>query len=114
MLQKKLFKKNGISILEGHVAYSPEEAMEIASEMGGSVALKSQVLIGGRGKAGGIKFADDPGEAFEIAGNLLDMEIKGEKVKHLLVEKKAEIKEEFFLTVSIDRSSKKNLLLWLV
>ncbi|MEA4956198.1 Succinate--CoA ligase [GDP-forming] subunit beta [bioreactor metagenome] len=108
---KKLFKKNGISILEGHVAYSPEEAMEITSEMGGPVALKSQVLVGGRGKAGGIKFADDPGEAFEIAGNLLDLEIKGEKVKHLLVEKKANIKKEFFLSVSIDRSSKKPIIM---
>lgn len=108
---KKLFKKNGINILEGHVAYSPEETMEIATEIGSSVALKSQVLVGGRGKAGGIKFADDPGEAFEIAGNLLDMEIKGEKVKHLLIEKKADIKEEFFLTVSIDRSSKKPIIM---
>jgi len=108
---KKLFKKNGINILEGHVAYSPEEAMEIATEMHTPVALKSQVLIGGRGKAGGIKFADNPGEAFEIAGTLLDMEIKGEKVKHLLIEKKANIKEEFFISVSIDRSSKKPVII---
>ncbi|MBZ9571172.1 ADP-forming succinate--CoA ligase subunit beta [Methanobrevibacter sp. TMH8] len=108
---KRLFKKNGIAILEGHVAYSPEEAMEIATEMGSPVALKSQVLVGGRGKAGGIKFADDPGEAIEIANELLDMEIKGEKVKHLLIEKKANIKEEFFLSVSIDRSSKKPIIM---
>ncbi|MCL2687226.1 MAG: ADP-forming succinate--CoA ligase subunit beta [Methanobrevibacter sp.] len=108
---KKLFKKNGINILEGHVAYSPEEAMEIASEMNASVAVKSQVLIGGRGKAGGIKFADSPGEAFEIAENLLNMEIKGEKVKHLLIEEKANIKEEFFLSVSIDRNSKQPIII---
>ncbi|KZX14959.1 succinyl-CoA ligase [ADP-forming] subunit beta [Methanobrevibacter cuticularis] len=108
---KKIFKKYGINILEGHVAYSPEEAVEIATEMGVPVALKSQVLTGGRGKAGGIKFADNPGEAFEIAGNLLDLEIKGEKVKHLLVEKKANIKEEYFLTVSIDRSNKKPIIM---
>lgn len=108
---KKLFKKNGINILEGHVAYSPEEAMEIATDMGCPVALKSQVLVGGRGKAGGIKFADDPGEAFEIAGTLLDMDIKGEKVKHLLIEEKANIQEEFFLTVSIDRSFKKPIIM---
>ncbi|RBQ23877.1 hypothetical protein ALNOE001_06350 [Candidatus Methanobinarius endosymbioticus] len=108
---KKLFKRNGISILEGHVAYSPEEAMEIATDMGCPVALKSQVLVGGRGKGGGIKFADDPDEAFEVAGKLLDMEIKGEKVKHILIEEKANIQEEFFLTVSIDRSSKKPIIM---
>lgn len=108
---KKIFKKSGINILEGHVAYSPEEAMEIATEMGVPVAIKAQVLTGGRGKAGGIKFADNPGEAFERAKELLDLEIKGEKVKHLLIEKKADIKKEFFLTVSIDRTAKKPIIM---
>ncbi|MDL2246947.1 ADP-forming succinate--CoA ligase subunit beta [Methanobrevibacter sp. OttesenSCG-928-K11] len=108
---KKIFKKEGIAILEGHVAYSPSEAMEITSEMDEPVVLKSQVLIGGRGKAGGIKFADDPGEAFSIAEELLDMDIKGEKVKHLLVEKKANILQEFFVSVSIDRNEKKPVII---
>ncbi|MCL2115942.1 MAG: ADP-forming succinate--CoA ligase subunit beta [Methanobrevibacter sp.] len=108
---KKIFKKSGISILEGHIAYSPEEAMEIATDMGTPVVVKAQVLVGGRGKAGGIKFADDPGEAFEIATELLNMEIKGEKVKHLLIEKKADVKKEFYLGVSIDRSSKKPVII---
>lgn len=108
---KKIFKKSGINILEGHLAYSPEEAMEIATDMGTPVAIKAQVLVGGRGKAGGIKFADDPGESFEIANELLDMEIKGEKVKHLLVEKKVDIKKEFYLGVSIDRSAKKPIII---
>jgi succinyl-CoA synthetase beta subunit len=108
---KKIFKKAGIRILEGHVAYTPEEVMEIVTEMGTSVALKAQVLVGGRGKAGGIKFADDPGEAFEIAQNLLEKEIKGEKIKHLLVEEKAKINKEFFLSVSIDRTSKKPIIM---
>jgi len=108
---KKLFNKKGIAILEGHLAYSPEEAMEIASELDSSVAIKSQVLVGGRGKAGGIKFADDPGEAFEIASNLLNMEIKGEKVKHLLVEQKADIKEEYYLSVAIDRTNKRPVIM---
>ena len=67
---------------------------------------KSQVLVGGRGKAGGIKFADNPGEAFEIANELLKLEIKGEEVKHLLIEEKANIKKEFFLSVSNDRANK--------
>lgn len=104
---KKIFKKSGITILEGHVAHSPEEAMEIATDMGTPVAVKSQVLVGGRGKAGGIKFADNPGEVFEIANELIGMDIKGEIVKHLLIEKKAAINEEFYLSVSIDRSAKK-------
>lgn len=84
---KKLFAKEGIPILEGYVAYSPEQAMEFASDMRSAVAIKSQVLVGGRGKAGGIKFADNPGEAYSIASNLLGMDIKGETVKHLLIEK---------------------------
>ena len=79
---KKVFESEGIKILEGHVVYSPEEAMEVATEFGRPIVLKSQVLVGGRGKAGGIKFADNPGEAFEIANELLKLEIKGEKVKH--------------------------------
>ena len=60
---KKIFNKEGIKILEGHVAYSPEEAVAVCSEMGVPVVLKAQVLTGGRGKAGGVKFADNPGEA---------------------------------------------------
>lgn len=103
---KKVFESEGIKILEGHVVYSPEEAMEVATEFGRPVILKSQVLVGGRGKAGGIKFADNPGEAFQIANELLKLEIKGEKVKHLLIEEKADIKKEFFLSVSNDRANK--------
>lgn len=108
---KKIFKREGIQILDGHVAYSPEDAVEIATEFDEPVALKSQVLVGGRGKAGGIKFADNPGEAFEVARNLLGMEIKGEKVRHLLIEKKANIEKEFFLSVSTDRSTKKPIIM---
>ena len=103
---KKVFESEGIKILEGHVVYSPEEAMEVATEFGRPVVLKSQVLVGGRGKAGGIKFADNPGEAFEIANELLKLEIKGEKVKHLIIEEKANIQREFFLSVSNDRANR--------
>ena len=103
---KKVFESEGIKILEGHVVYSPEEAMEVATEFSRPVVLKSQVLVGGRGKAGGIKFADNPGEAFEIANDLLKLEIKGEKVKHLLIEEKANIQREFFLSVSNDRANR--------
>lgn len=90
---KKVFESEGIKILEGHVVYSAEEAMEVTTEFDKPVVLKSQVLVGGRGKAGGIKFADNPGEAFDVAKELLTLEIKGEKVKHLLIEEKADIKK---------------------
>ena len=108
---KKIFKENGIKILPGHVVYSPEEAMEVATQMDCPIALKSQVLTGGRGKAGGIQFADNPGEAHLQAKKLLNMTIKGEEVKHLLIEEKIKIKQEFFVTVSIDRSSKKPIIM---
>ena len=90
-IAKQVFNQEGINILEGHVAYSPEEAMEISSEMGVPVAIKVQVLIGGRGKVGGVKFAKNPGEAFKVADDVLKLEIKGEKVKHILIEERADI-----------------------
>ncbi|MCR5027418.1 MAG: ADP-forming succinate--CoA ligase subunit beta [Methanobrevibacter sp.] len=108
---KSIFQKEGITILEGHVAYSPEEAVAICSEMNIPVVVKAQVLTGGRGKAGGVKFADNPGEALKVADEILGMEIKGEKVKHLLIEEKADILNEYFLSISIDRSEKRPLIM---
>ena len=108
---KQIFQKEGIKILEGHVAYSPEEAVAICSEMGVPVVVKAQVLTGGRGKAGGVKFADHPGEALKVADEILGMEIKGEKVKHLLIEEKADILNEYFLSISIDRGEKRPLIM---
>lgn len=108
---KRIFRKEGIKTLRGIVVYSPDEAMQASSEIGRPIVLKSQVLTGGRGKAGGIKFADNPGEAHEVAEELLDFEIKGEKVKHLLIEEKADIKREFFVSVSNDRVNKKPIIM---
>ncbi|WP_405274981.1 ADP-forming succinate--CoA ligase subunit beta [Methanobrevibacter sp.] len=108
---KTIFNNEGIPILEGHVANYPEEAMAISSEMGVPVVVKAQVLTGGRGKAGGVKFADNPGEALKVAEEILGMEIKGEKVKHLLIEEKAEILNEFFVTVSVDRGARRPVIL---
>ena len=108
---KKVFKNEGIPILEGHVAYSPEEAMSICSEMNVPVVIKAQVLTGGRGKAGGVKFADDPGESLNVADKILGMDIKGETVKHLLIEEKADIINEFFISVSIDRGARKPVIM---
>ena len=85
--------------------------MAVASEMGFPVVVKAQVLTGGRGKAGGIKFANNPGEALKVANEILGMEIKGEKVNHLLIEEKAEILNEFFVTVSVDRGARRPVIL---
>ncbi|MBS7258552.1 MULTISPECIES: ADP-forming succinate--CoA ligase subunit beta [Methanobrevibacter] len=110
-IAKQIFRDGGIPILEGHVAYSPEEAMSISSDMGFPVVIKAQVLTGGRGKAGGVKFAKNPGEAFKIANEILGMEIKGETVKHLLIEEKADILHEFFVTVSVDRGARRPVII---
>ena len=110
-MAKQVFSSEGIPILDGHVAYSPEEAMSISSEMGVPVVIKAQVLTGGRGKAGGVKFADHPGDALKVADEILGMEIKGEKVKHLLIEEKADILNEFFISVSIDRGARKPVIM---
>lgn len=108
---KKIFKTEGLRVLDSEVAYSPEEAMQITTELGGPVAVKSQVLTGGRGKLGGIRFANTPGEALNVAKELLGFEIKGEKVNHLLIEKKAEIQKEFFISMTVDRSAKQPIIM---
>lgn len=101
---KQLFNRYGISVPEFYVATSPEQAMDAAKKLGEKVVLKAQVLVAGRGKAGGIKFADAPEEAYEVARKLLGMEIKGERVNSLLVTKAVDIEKELYLSVVLDRS----------
>lgn len=101
---KQLFSSYGIPVPEFGLAKTPEEAREIASRLGGKVVLKAQVLVAGRGKAGGIKFAESPQEAYEVAKGLLGMEIKGEKVNSLLVSKAVDIQRELYLSIVVDRS----------
>ncbi|MDX1615212.1 MAG: ADP-forming succinate--CoA ligase subunit beta [Candidatus Promineifilaceae bacterium] len=101
---KRLFAKHGVPIPRGKVTSSPEEAREIARELGGSVVVKSQVLTGGRGKAGGVKLARDPDEAERLANEILGMNIKGFEVKKVLIDEAAEIQNEIYLAVLIDRS----------
>lgn len=108
---KKIFQKENIAILEGYAASSPEEVKDVAKKINKPVAIKSQVLVGGRGKAGGIKFGDTPLEAFEVSKDLFGMDIKGETVELLLVEEKADILNEFFITVSVDRNNKKPIIM---
>jgi succinyl-CoA synthetase beta subunit len=85
---KDLLNRMGIPIPKGKLATSPREAREVAEEIGRPVVLKAQVLSGGRGKAGGIKFAATPEEVEKVAQELLNMEIRGIPVQKILVEER--------------------------
>ena len=90
---KDLFKKFKIPVMESRLASSPEEVYQAVSELNVPVVLKSQVLTGGRGKAGGIKFADGANEARTKASELFGLKIKGYPVEKVLIEPKLEIKQ---------------------
>ncbi len=91
---KALFAKHNTPLLKGRVAKTAAEAKTIAAEIGGRVVLKSQVLTGGRMKAGGVKFADEPEAAAEHAAAILKLEINGQKARGVLVEQCAPVKKE--------------------
>jgi succinyl-CoA synthetase beta subunit len=103
---KKLFDKYGIPIPRGGVANTASEAKQIAEELGERVVIKSQVLVGGRGKAGGIRLANDPNEAKQLATKILGMEIKGLPVRKILVDEAVSIDREIYLGIINDRSSR--------
>lgn len=104
---KRVFARFGIPIPKGDVATTPAEARDIAKTLGGPVVIKSQVLVGGRGKAGGIKLATTPDEAEARAGAILGMNIKGLTVNKVLVDEAADIKDEIYLGLVIDRSQRR-------
>ena len=104
---KRVFAQYGVPIPHGEVASSPAEARAIAEKIGKPVVIKSQVLVGGRGKAGGIKLALTPDEAEEVAGHILGMDIKGLTVKKVLVDEAADIRSEIYLGAVLDRSARK-------
>lgn len=101
---KNLFKQSKIPVPRGNVATSPEDARRVAGQIGLPVTIKAQVLIGGRGRAGGIKFSEDLGEVEELTRKVLGMEIEGYEADSVLVEEKLEVKEELYLGVTIDGS----------
>ncbi len=103
---KQIFKKYGIPIAKGELAKNPDEVKEIAQKLGGKVVLKSQVLVGGRGKAGGIKKADSVEEAFELAKSMFGMELKGHRVEKIYVEEQLDIAREMYVGFTLDRASK--------
>ncbi|RLC63089.1 MAG: ADP-forming succinate--CoA ligase subunit beta [Chloroflexota bacterium] len=102
---KRLFAAHGVPIPRGDVATTPEEARRIAEELGTPVVVKSQVLVGGRGKAGGIRLAHTPAEAERVAGEILGMEIKGLPVRKVLLDEAADIRQEIYLGVVVDRAA---------
>jgi succinyl-CoA synthetase beta subunit len=106
---KELFRRFGIAVSEGRLATSPEEARAAASELGGPVVVKAQVLTGGRGKAGGIKLAEDPADAHAKAREILGLDIRGHVVRKLWIEKASDIAKEYYLSVTFDRGEKKPL-----
>jgi len=101
---KDIFQKHGLAIPKGQVVESAEEARRFASQIGGPVVIKPQVLTKKRGKAGAIRFGSDPDQAFRESQLLLGMALKDEKVSKLLVEEKVEIDKEFYVGMTIDYS----------
>ena len=108
---KEYFKKYRIPTPEGRMVTSADAAREYTVELGKPVVIKVQLPVGGRGKAGGVKFADTPDEAAEAAKQLLGMTIKELEVKKLYVEEKVGIVNEIYLGVTIDRNNKKHVIL---
>jgi succinyl-CoA synthetase beta subunit len=103
---KQLFSKHGVPVPEGRPARTVEEAVQAAEELGYPVVVKAQVLIGGRGKAGGIKLAENREEAEQHAGAILGMDIRGFTVHELYIEKASDIAEEYYAAIVFDRSAK--------
>jgi succinyl-CoA synthetase beta subunit len=103
---KQLFAKHNVPSTPGQVTDTPEGAREIATEIGKPVMVKAQVKTGGRGKAGGVKYAATPDEAFGHAQNILGLDIKGHVVKKLLVSEASDIAEEYYVSFLLDRANR--------
>ncbi|NUR76686.1 MAG: ADP-forming succinate--CoA ligase subunit beta [Thermoleophilia bacterium] len=109
---KQLFKQFGIPVSEGRLATTPEQARTAAEELGGPVVVKAQVLTGGRGKAGGVKLADDPGDAEQKAQDIIGLDIRGHVVGKLWIETASDIAKEYYLSVTFDRGAKQPLFMF--
>jgi succinyl-CoA synthetase beta subunit len=106
---KQLFSKHGVPVPDGRPAKTVDEALAAADELGYPVVVKAQVLVGGRGKAGGVKLASDRGEVEQHATAILGMDIKGHTVHELYIEAASEIDEEYYAAFVFDRSAKKTM-----
>lgn len=108
---KEIFSKYGIKIPKGVVISSKEEVGAAIERVGLPAVLKAQILVGGRGKAGGIRVVRSPEEAYRVAGEMLSSEIRGVRVRRLLVEEAVKISRELYLSITIDRSVRKYVVL---
>ncbi len=106
---RDLFEAHGVPVLAGIVAQTPEEAKAAAEKIGGVVVVKAQVKVGGRGKAGGVKVAKTPDEAYEHASAILGMDIKGHTVHKVMIAQGADIAEEYYFSVLLDRANRNYL-----
>ena len=106
---KELFAKHNVPTTPGRVTESAEDARAIAAEIGRPVMVKAQVKTGGRGKAGGVKYAATPEDAFTHATNILGLDIKGHIVRKLLVSEASDIAEEYYLSFLLDRANRRYL-----
>src|SRR5262249_44373732 len=109
---KELFRRFEIPVSDGRLATSAAEARTAAEELGGRVVVKAQVLTGGRGKAGGVKLAEDPDDAERKASEILGLDIRGHVVSKVWVERASEIDQEHYLSVTLDRGEKKPLFMY--
>lgn len=108
---KELFARHGVNVSAGKVAYTPEEAEIAARELGGQTVVKAQVHAGGRGKAGGVKLANDPADAKTKADGILGLDIKGHIVRRLWIEDASDIDREYYFSINFDRTEKSVLLM---
>jgi succinyl-CoA synthetase beta subunit len=109
---KQLFARHGLEVSDGRAVTTVEDAVAAANELGYPVVVKAQVLIGGRGKAGGVKLAASEEEAREHATNILGLDIRGHVVHELWIEKASDIADEYYASILLDRSAKKPLLMF--
>jgi len=108
---KQLFQRFGIPVSDGALATTPAEARRAAQKIGGQVVVKAQVLVGGRGKAGGIKLAAGPEDAEREASAILGMDIKGHTVRRVWIESASQIAREYYFSITLDRGAKRPLLM---
>ncbi|NIP44571.1 MAG: ADP-forming succinate--CoA ligase subunit beta [candidate division Zixibacteria bacterium] len=108
---KELFEAQGIPVPSGDVATTPEQARDIAEKVGKAVMVKAQVHVGGRGKAGGVKYCATPDDAYDKASQILGMDIKGLTVKKVLVTEAVEIETESYVGIILDRAEKKPVMM---
>ena len=103
---RDIFEKYNVPVLKGLIADTPEQAQKAAEQIGGTVVVKAQVKVGGRGKAGGVKVAHSPEEAKQAAEKILGLDIKGHVVKRVMIAEGAKIAKEFYFSVLLDRSNR--------